>query len=821
MRLTLRTLLAYMDGILEPNDTQDIGKKIEESEFASGLVHRIQDVMRRLRLGAPSLADREGGLDPNTVAEYLDNTLPNDRVADFEKVCLESDVHLAEVAACHQVLTLVLGEPADIDPNSRQSMYQLQDLQATSQVSAPAEGPVIRVTTGLSTLPRGNEDLAKPVMVGGLIGDEQPKPHPKPTVPEYLREPKASRLYSTVLAVVLLLVLGVATVLYYGNVLGRLGLVEPPQTAMGPPPGPSTAVHRKGVLPDSTQVRDSTKSAEKTQAAAESVQKAQAEASAGIGATAEKPSAKSPAPASAPPTPTAAASAPGQPPAAPADKTPKAAPSEEARKEPVNRSSPALPPPAGKPTRPETPPDKKLEASEAAGTAVANPGSKRPSTTPPAAASKPSVPQPASGKSVAAAAAHAAPASASSAPAKATVATVVKPSEPVATSGGPLGRLLSNDQVLLGFSPEVGWSRVAANQILTTQRLLALPTYRAVVSLNLGVVLDILGGTQLDILGGGPQAAPGIRITFGRVVVRPLTKAGVQIRVVFGGRSGMLQFNDAESAAALEVRRTHMPGVDPEHEPIQMDGELFAASGALSWNEGSPPTSIPLAPSSRLRLEGQSTVGPFPNQEVPQWTNADAMNAVDRLASPILEHGLQTERTARLGLIKMSEHRRREVRWLALRCLGYLGNYQGIVSLLADPDPINKTVWPDYVEYLRDAAARDRESAAAVRAALERQYPQGSDMYRMLWGYTNEQLIGQDPEHAEDANLVEGLNSDSLAVRRLSFWNLTDITGARLSYRPEETATRRQLGYQAWRNRLERKEIRIKPIDEKKAKGKG
>src|SRR5581483_593775 len=88
------------------------------------LIERIAQVTRRRRLTTPPTTG-PGGLDPNTMAEYLDNEVSAEQAAEVEQVCLASDVHLAEVAACHQILTLVLGEPALVPPSAKQRMYAL------------------------------------------------------------------------------------------------------------------------------------------------------------------------------------------------------------------------------------------------------------------------------------------------------------------------------------------------------------------------------------------------------------------------------------------------------------------------------------------------------------------------------------------------------------------------------------------------------------------------------------------------------------------------------------------------------------------------
>ena len=184
MRLTLRTLLAYLDDVLEPADTKIIGQKIQESSMAQLLVSRIREVMRRRRLKAPEVFGPEMGIDPNIVSQYLDTTLPPSRYADVERVLLASDELLAEVAACHQVLPVWLANPLELSEESRESLYALGPVDVSSQLSVPAE-------KGGTTKSRTPESIPIRSGVASLARSPSPRTTDSDeaiwTVPDYLK----------------------------------------------------------------------------------------------------------------------------------------------------------------------------------------------------------------------------------------------------------------------------------------------------------------------------------------------------------------------------------------------------------------------------------------------------------------------------------------------------------------------------------------------------------------------------------------------------------------------------------------------------------
>ncbi|MFV2068288.1 MAG: hypothetical protein ACC645_15055, partial [Pirellulales bacterium] len=224
MRLTLRTMLAYMDEILDPADQEEIGRKIEESEFASDLVRRTRDVVGRLRLGAPQFTGLGEEIDANSVADYLDNAMPAAHVPDFERACLDSDVALAEVAACHQILTLVLGQPAEVAPAARERMYRIPaTLTGEPTFEDGAIGPAV-----------ADEVPADEVLGSTEPADTTPKPaRSKPEIPDYLREQGGPSWRRVLTGAVAVLVLAGAALVAFGPRQFRDRLVGQAQVAEG------------------------------------------------------------------------------------------------------------------------------------------------------------------------------------------------------------------------------------------------------------------------------------------------------------------------------------------------------------------------------------------------------------------------------------------------------------------------------------------------------------------------------------------------------------------------------------------------------------
>ena len=201
MRLTLRTLLAYLDDVLEPADTKIIGLKIQESPMAQLLVSRIRDVMRRRRLKAPEVSGPEMGIDPNIVAQYLDTTLPAERYADVERVLLASDEMLAEAAACHQVLPVWLANSIEVSAASRERLYALGPVDVSSQLS---------ISGDQSSAAKPSSDLTgerNGTVSKGHSNSERTLDAAITTVPDYLKpSPWYQRLFPSALVALLVVV---------------------------------------------------------------------------------------------------------------------------------------------------------------------------------------------------------------------------------------------------------------------------------------------------------------------------------------------------------------------------------------------------------------------------------------------------------------------------------------------------------------------------------------------------------------------------------------------------------------------------------------
>jgi len=225
MRLTLRTLLAWLDNVLPADEQQQLGEKVTASPVAQQLVDRIRLVVERPQVSAPRPAGRGLAADANSVAEYLDNTLEPDRLEPLERICLESDVHLAEVAACHTLLAELAEDPsivAPLDQAGRSRLFAALRHLPQQQTPSPAK-------------PTGRPAEPAPRSAGQLPRVERPS----------LRRPAAPWRAWLAGGAALATLVGLG--LFFASAAGMLRWGRPAAVREGAPPGEGAAAEEEVV----------------------------------------------------------------------------------------------------------------------------------------------------------------------------------------------------------------------------------------------------------------------------------------------------------------------------------------------------------------------------------------------------------------------------------------------------------------------------------------------------------------------------------------------------------------------------------------------
>jgi len=801
MRLTLRTLLAYMDDILDPADQEELGRKIEASPFATELIHRSRDAVRRLRLSAPDplaggddIHSGDHNLDANTVAEYLDNTLSPEAVADFERSCLEAgpnaDMLLAEAASCHHVLTMVLGEPAEVDADLRQRMYALAQSPAAAK-QAPIElADVAQTLAAAAAPPAATAPPATTTRRPQVDADEA-------AVPDYMlaaaRQRRQARRRAIGAALVAAIVCGGLTWYFWPR--------EPVKVAQDVQVGePATS----GTTAATADAQDAGEPGEAPPfvpgATTETTEpQSQAPTTGDVGETVA-PTEESPETTTPPP------AAPTEPSPAPPAETGAAAPTAADA-----GTAQTAPDSAAPPVEAESPPTEAPATEVPPATPTADPG---------VTVATANVPQDVAGAGpmpAESAAAPAPPTTTAATPPLTDGALGPQPSsdavEPAAAAAErkPIGAYLgSNDDLLLQLDEAAGWVRLPPRSaFMGGEQLLSLPTFRTHIVLA-EINAFLAGGTQIDLIkpAAGSAAELALHIPFGRVVFNSgLNGNTVELSLV--DQTRVVQLGPS-SSLAIEVRRVFVPGGGADREPAPAEVTWYLTSGSAQWgDEGSAE-----APSVWTTIAGEDTP-PAPIEKLPDWIDREPISDIERRARDTVAEALSPGEPVNIQLLELSDEkgrgRRTEVRALAARCGAYVGLYDPLVRALGDVN--QRASWKSHIEALRQAIARDPAAVEGIREAfaIERGQEAADDLVEMLLGF-DRAAVGTTPREVEEGALVRLLrwmDHDDLTYRILASYNVNEITGTRDlgGYQPQHASQQRKRSLKHYWERLENGEL--------------
>jgi hypothetical protein len=764
MRLTLRTLLAYLDNTLEPQDAQSLRNKLSESGFATQLVQRIRRALSDGSLAAPSPEAVGPVEEANVISEYLDSTLPAEQVAEIERACLESDPHLAEAAACHQILTMILGQPAEVSPELRERIYQLPDLQAQqiatagsfSSVSIPDALPSRAPLAELPSVETAAPSLAGPVQPVGAADSGVSD------APTRLREAEQSGAVGQQVVAMA----GSRTrlsdadkAIYGGSIrtsritpwIVSLALAAVLLFAL-------TRIFQPLLLPRTASVSGAADQ-DRSSAADVALDLAQpADATQDI----EVPAEQSP---------------------IMVDVDAPVSPSEQPQpaQEPTSDrgDEEALPAPAVETPPPPTGADETVAVGEVS-TPAMEPGAGQLPVPPP--------PSPRTGDS----------------PLPPPESKVV---EPVARE---VAKIVGEPSLL---AARVGdqWLRLQGERMVREGLpIVCAPTFRGQMASEL-LDVTVVGPAQVQWLAGDDQVAR-LRVHFGRVLITS-KQAGAAVVLELGEDDQQrqqveLKFGDLGSVVGVSVMQFRAPGLDP----LQLDNRVptfavFTVQGACECLSESGEFQ-PLSTGQNWLKRGTAAAVISPLDTVPAWieTPDPVSESLEATARSGLLELLTTGQPLEIALREATLFRRTEVAALAARTLIHLGLgdiYFGGDGMLSEPK--QRAYWPEHFTELLATVDRSAAAAARLRESIERMdSANAKPLFQLLTGYSQKQL-----EDGGDEALVEWLDSPAMSVRVLALENLHKITGTTLYYRAEqESEARRAPIIKKWVVRLRKGDIR-------------
>lgn len=762
MRLTVRTLLAYLDGVLDAESSEVLAKKINESDFAGNLAARVRDSIGNPQIGSPAVGATHPIEDPNTVAEYLDNVLQAQHVPEVEKVLVDSDVHLSEAAACHQILTLVLSRPANVSPEVRDKMYRLCNQLSNDPTSASMaesisdSGVLPNPTASTGTATGVAQDAAsggvqnsaaasastRPAKTNGYAGSK-PKTHDSSSaVPDYLRSGRSARALPVLITLGLLAVLGYIVVQAFKNPLKNIAKgntevsaenpLEVSQDQAGPegfgPVGedPNMVVVAETQENSSDQDTQNVSPASSVATSIPPVKPEVSESESDAAAETETQNASSDTEATPSVTPAPVTTEPVDP------VTPAPVPSEPEMSEPVAPATVEDPAPSdnGDPAPPENAQVVEMKA---------------------------------------------------------------------------VGKNKQDESLLIAAGTEPGtWTRLKTDApVISELAIINPPSFRNVLQLEGGFDLTLVDATELSFV--ATESAPEMRLASGKVLITSATPT-TAFTIVVNQRRGTLTLADATSVASVQVTQFRAPSIDPLNggTPVPVIAVQACAGGAVLQWEGEGEAALETG--DRWHTIGEAaeisrTAG------IPSWASEEPAKGIDidTLARRGLLEQIVENKTVDVSLHEALTFRRAEVASLAARTLLMMGDcdpYFGGSGILNSAE--QKSHWERHFEALQSTLARGPEHAQLLLDSMqEMNAAEAEVLYNTLVGYTDDQLAG-----GQDFELIEGLNSTSMPVRVLSCLALRQLTGENYIFQADKPAARRAGAVKKWESRRKKGGIR-------------